>query len=424
MSRSNSNRIVLAYSGGLDTTVIIPWLRENYDNPEILAVCTDVGQKEEWEKLEERAIRAGASSFHVCDIREEFAAEYLGAIVRGGAIYEGKYLLGTAIARPIQAKHIVEVALREGADTIAHGCTGKGNDQVRFELTFKALAPHLKVIAPWRLWDISSREDAIRYAEDRELDLGEISASNIFSRDWNLWHMSHEGGTLEDPWDRPEEEMFLLSKSPMSAPDQESEVTIDFENGVAVGLDGKHLCASELLTTLNTLGGENGIGREDIMETRVVGMKVRGVYETPGGAILMKAIRELEMLTLDGETLSLKNQLSIRYAELVYSGKWFSPAREALDAFMSKAMEYTTGSVRVGLYKGNITILGRKSPYSLYLEDLASFGESSYDHGSASGFIDLYGLSTGVTAMVRRRITPAEGQAPAMLGTAATYKEK
>ncbi len=424
MAKEQLKKIVLAYSGGLDTTVIIPWLKENYGDSEIIGVCTNVGQDEDWENMEEKALKSGASKLYIKDIREEFAHEYLGAMIRGGAVYEGKYLLGTSIARPLQAKHIADIALAEGADAIAHGCTGKGNDQVRFELTFKALAPHLKVIAPWRIWDISGREEAIEYAEARNIDLGTISRKNIYSRDWNIWHMSHEGGDLENPWDRPNEDMFLLSKSPKDAPDKETEITIDFEKGMPVGLNGEKLPATEILDTLNKLGGENGIGREDIMETRVVGMKVRGVYETPGGAILMKAAKELEMLTLDGETSSLKAQMAIKYAELIYAGKWYTPVREAVDAFMEKAMEYTTGSVRVVLYKGNIIIAGRKSPYSLYLEDLASFGESSYDHHDAEGFINLYGLSTGVTAMVHKKLPDDAGQAVEMKNIAATYHDK
>jgi argininosuccinate synthase len=425
MENNEIKKIVLAYSGGLDTSIIIPWLKENYNNAEIVGVCTDVGQDEDWEAMKIKAEKSGASKLYIQDIREEFATDYIYKITRAGALYEGKYFLGTSIARPLQAKHIAEIALKEGAQAICHGCTGKGNDQVRFELTFKAIAPQLKVIAPWRIWDIVSREDAIDYAIAHNVPLGNISKKNIYSRDWNMWHMSHEGGHLEDPANRPQEDLFLLTKSPKDAPDKETEVTIDFEKGMPVGINGKKLSGTELIETLNKLAGENGIGRDDLIETRTVGMKSRGVYETPAGTILYKAIQELEMITMDAETLSLKNQLSIRYAELVYTGKWFSPAREAIDAFMDSACQWTTGSVKVALYKGNVIICERHSKNSLYLEDLASFGESSYDHKDASGFINLFGLSTGVTAMVHKGLIEEEkGQAAKMSGTAATYHDK
>lgn len=395
-------KIVLAYSGGLDTSIIIPWLKENYGGAEIIAVCTDVGQAEDWEAMKEKARLSGASKLYIQDIREEFAQDYAFKMARAGALYEGKYFLGTSIARPLQAKHIAEIALKEGAQAICHGCTGKGNDQVRFELTFKAIAPELKIIAPWRIWDIKSREDAIDYAQKHNIPLGDISKKNIYSRDWNLWHMSHEGGHLENPWTRPQEDIFLLTKSPKEAPDAETEITIDFEKSIPVGLNGERLSGTEILTRLNKLAGENGIGRDDLVETRTVGMKSRGVYETPAGNILYKALQELDMLNLDAETISLKNQLAIRYAELVYTGKWFSAAREAIDAFMDSACQWNTGSVKVVLYKGNVIIAGRKSDYSLYNEELASFGESSYDQKDATGFINLFGLSTGVAAMVRK----------------------
>jgi argininosuccinate synthase len=407
-------KICLAYSGGLDTSIIIPWLKEQYQGAEIVGICTNVGQDEDWDNMEEKALRSGASKLIIRDIREEFARDYLFPMLRAGAIYEGKYLLGTSIARPLQAKHQVDVAIQEGADALAHGCTGKGNDQVRFELTYKALAPHLHVIAPWRVWDIRSREDAIEYAQKNNIPIGNISKKNIYSRDWNIWHMSHEGGDLESPWNRPQDEMFQLSRSPKEAPDRETEITLDFEKGIPVGIDGKKLPPLEILETLNKLGGENGIGRADLVETRLVGMKSRGVYETPGGTILHRALRELEMMTMDFDTLGMKNQLALKYADLVYAGKWFTHFRESMDAYMQTASRYVTGSVRVVLYKGNIVIAGRKSPYSLYIEDLASFGESSYDHGDATGFINLYGLATGVQAIVHKNPELDEGPAHQM----------
>jgi argininosuccinate synthase len=423
MKNTDIKKIVLAYSGGLDTSIIIPWLKEHYPGAEVVAACTDVGQNEDLSGLEAKALASGASKLYVLDIREEFIRDYLFPMLRAGAVYEDKYLLGTSIARPLQAKHQVEVALKEGADAVAHGCTGKGNDQVRFELTYKALAPHLKVIAPWRLWDITSREEAIDYAKARKIPLGNISKKNIYSRDANLWHLSHEGGDLEDPWNRPREEMFQLTRSPQEAPDKETEVTVDFEKGIPVGLNGKPVAGLALIEELNRLGGENGIGRADMVETRQVGMKSRGVYETPGGSILYAALRELEMITLDSDALHFKRMMAAKYAELVYAGKWFTTLRESLEAFMAEVSEYTSGSVRLVLYKGNIIIGGRRSPYSLYLEDLASFGASSYDHHDATGFINLFGLSTGVTAIVHRGITQDTGQAPS-IKEMATFHEK
>jgi argininosuccinate synthase len=424
MSEQPIRKIVLAYSGGLDTSIIVPWLKEHYPGAEIVAMCTNVGQDEKWDTMEERAIAAGASKLFIRDVREEFARDYLFPLLRAGAVYEGKYLLGTSIARPLQAKHQVEIALAEQADAVAHGCTGKGNDQVRFELAYKALGPKLKVIAPWRIWDIRSREDAIDYAAAHGIDLGKISKKNIYSRDWNIWHMSHEGGELEDPWNRPLESMFMLTKSPQEAPDRETEITIEFDEAVPVGLDGERLPPLEILERLNRLGAENGIGRSDLVENRTVGMKSRGVYETPAGTILYTALRELEMLTMDAETIALKSSLGLRYGELVYRGKWFTTIRESIDAFMRQASEYVTGSIRLVLYKGNVIVAGRKSPYSLYMQDIASFGESSYDHKDATGFINLYGLSTGVAAMVHKGIHGTSGQAGKMQGTAATYHEK
>ena len=398
--KKNVKKIVLAYSGGLDTSIIIPWLKERYPGAEVVAVCTDVGQNEDLSGLEAKAKASGASKLYLMDLREEFARDYLFPMLRSGAIYEGKYLLGTSIARPLQAKAQVEVALKEGADAVAHGCTGKGNDQVRFELAYKALAPQLAVIAPWRLWNIRSREEAIDYAQSHGVNLGSISKKNIYSRDMNAWHMSHEGGDLEDPWNRPQEPLFQLTKSLRDAPDKETEVSIDFEKGFPVGVNGKKASPFQILTTLNEVGAANGIGRTDAVENRRVGMKSRGVYETPGGTILYTALRELEMLTLDTDCLHFKQNVAQTYADLVYGGKWFTPLRESLEAFMEKISEFTTGTVRLALYKGNIIIAGRKSPYSLYLKDLASFGASSYDHADATGFINLYGLPALVASLV------------------------
>jgi len=405
-------KIVLAYSGGLDTSIIIPWLKENYEGAEVVAVCTDVGQDEDLSGLEQKAVGSGASKLYLLDIREEFVKDYLFPLLRAGAVYEGKYLLGTSIARPLQAKHQVEVALKEGADALAHGCTGKGNDQVRFELTYNALAPHLQVIAPWRIWNIRSREQALDYARAHGIPMGDISEKNIYSRDSNIWHISHEGGELEDLWNRPAEPMFVKSVSPAEAPDRETEVSVEFESGVPVAVDGERLPPVQLLDRLNRVAAANGVGRSDIVENRVVGMKSHGVYETPGGTVLWCAMRELEMITLDADSLHAKQLLSLQYANLVYSGKWFSTVRESLEAFMMRVSRYVTGSVRLVLYKGNITVSGRRSPYSLYFKDLASFGESAYDHRDAAGFINLYGLSTGVTALVHKGIDRDTGEAP------------
>lgn len=417
-------KIVLAYSGGLDTSIIIPWLKERYPGVEVVGVCTNVGQDEDWDGMEQKAIDSGASKLYILDVREEFVSDYLWPMLRAGAIYEGKYLLGTSIARPLQAKKQVEVALQEGADAVAHGCTGKGNDQVRFELTYKALAPHLEVIAPWRLWDITSREQAIDYAKSKGIPIGDITKKNIYSRDWNIWHMSHEGGELEDTWEQPRSEMYQLTQDPRKAPDQEEEVVIDFEQGLPVAINGQTMDPLPLLEKLNELGAKHGVGRADLVETRLVGMKSRGVYETPGGTILYKALRELEMITLDFDTLGLKNQMALRYADIVYAGKWFTHFRESMDAYMKQAASYVSGRARVMLYKGNAMITGRSSKYSLYLSDLASFGESAYDHSDATGFINLYGLSTGVAALVHdSRIRRDEGPAIEMQAMAG-FNEK
>ncbi len=421
---SNIKKIALAYSGGLDTSIIIPWLKENYNDAEVIAICTNVGQDEDWDGMEKKALAAGASKYFLADLRQELTRDYIYPMVRAGAIYEGQYLLGTSIARPVQAKYQVEIALKEGCDALCHGCTGKGNDQVRFELTYKALAPHLKVIAPWRIWNIHSREDAIEYAEKHGINLGNISKKNIYSRDWNIWHMSHEGGDLEGPWNRPRESMFQLTKSPKEAPDQEEEITITFEQGIPRGVNGRELPPYELLQELNSKAAAHGIGRVDIVETRLVGMKSRGVYETPGGTLLHIALRDLEMFTTNNDALHLKQKLALDYADLVYAGKWYTTARYALEEFMKKICEYTTGTVRLVMYKGNAFVAGRKSPYALYMEDLASFGKSSYDHKDAEGFINLYGLSTGVTAMVQKSLQDNAGQALQIKATAASFHDK
>jgi len=398
MIKPTVQKVVLAYSGGLDTSIIVPWLKENY-GCEVVCFTADVGQGEELEGLEAKALASGASQLIVRDLCEEFARDYLFRLLRAGAIYERKYLLGTSIARPLIAKHQVEVAHQVGADAVAHGATGKGNDQVRFELTYMALDPRLKVIAPWREWDIRSREDAIAYAQKHNVPV-KASLKSIFSRDGNLWHLSHEGGPLEDPWNEPEEEMFQLSVSPQNAPDQPETIQIGFESGTPVSLNGEKLSPATLIERLNRLGGKHGIGRADLVENRLVGMKSRGVYETPGGTILLAAHRELESLTLDKETLHFKDLVALKYAELVYNGQWFSPLREALDAFVDNTQGPVTGEVRLKLYKGNILVAGRKSPFSLYREDFATFGqEDVYNQTDAQGFIRLFGLPLKVRAL-------------------------
>jgi argininosuccinate synthase len=395
---SKPKKVALAYSGGLDTSIIMPWLKENY-GCEVVAVCGDVGQGgDELAGLEEKALRTGASEVFVSDLREEFVTKYLWPMVRSGAVYEHKYLLGTSIARPLIAKKQVEVALATGCDAVAHGCTGKGNDQVRFELTYKALAPHLKVIAPWREWSIRSREDAIEYAAKHKVPIT-ATTTKIYSRDRNLWHISHEGGALEDPANAAPDEIWMLTKSPEQAPDKAGEVTIGFEHGAPVSIDGKRVPPVELVETLNRIGGEHAIGRIDLVENRVVGMKSRGCYETPGGTLITAAHRELESLTLDRATLHFKQKLAIDYAELIYNGLWFTPLREALDSFFAKVSETTTGEVTLRMYKGNLEAMSRKSKHSLYSLDIASFtmGES-YDQRDAQGFINLLGLPIRVRA--------------------------
>ena len=372
----SKEKIVLAYSGGLDTSIIIPWLKENYD-AEVIAMAADVGQGEELEPLNEKAIKSGASKIYIEDLTEEFITDYIFPTIKAGAVYEGKYLLGTSFARPIIAKRLVEIAEKEGATAIAHGSTGKGNDQVRFELTVKALAPQLKIIAPWRIWDIRSREDAIDYANERNIPIP-VSKSSNYSRDKNIWHLSHEGSELENPANEPIYDRLLqLSVTPENAPDTPTYIDIDFEKGIPVKVNGQKMGPVELLTYLNKVGGENGIGIIDIVENRLVGMKSRGVYETPGGTILYAAHQELENLTIDRDTAHYKTLVSQRFAELVYYGQWFTPLREALSAFVDSTQKYVTGNVKLKLYKGNIIPAGTTSPYSLFSEELCTFGEDN-----------------------------------------------
>ena len=398
--KKDIKKIVLAYSGGLDTSIIIPWLKENYNNPEIIAVAGDVGQNDELEGLEEKAIKTGASKLYIADLTDEMVDEVIIPSMKMGASYE-QYLLGTAFARPIIAKKLVEIAKAEGADAIAHGCTGKGNDQVRFELTIKRFAPEMTIIAPWREWDIKGRDEEIDYAEAHNVPL-KISRETNYSKDKNLWHLSHEGLDLEDPANEPQYEKpgFLeMGVSPITAPDAPTYVTIDFEKGVPVAVDGEKMKASDIIRKLNKLGGENGIGLLDIVENRLVGMKDRGVYETPGGTILYKAHECLEMITIDKDTAHMKSKLAVDFADLVYNGKWFTPLREALSAFADKTQEHVTGSVKLKLYTGNMITASITSPCSLYSEELVTFNESSYDQTNATGFINLWGLPDTVLAL-------------------------
>ncbi len=399
MAKEDIKKVVLAYSGGLDTSIIIPWLKENYNNPEIIAVSGNVGQADELEGLEEKALATGASKLIVADLVDEMCDEIIVPALKMDAKYE-TYLLGTAFARPVIGKKLAEIALAEGADAVAHGATGKGNDQVRFELAIKRFAPDLKIIAPWREWDIKSRDEEIDYAEAHNIPL-KISRETSYSKDKNLWHLSHEGLDLEDPSNEPqyEKEGFLeMGVSPMQAPDEPTYVTIDFEAGVPVAVDGEKMKVSKIIEKLNELGGKNGIGIIDIVENRLVGMKDRGVYETPGGTILYFAHEHLEMITVDKEVLHEKQKLAIDFADLIYNGKWYTPLREAISAFADEADKYCTGSVKLKLYKGNIIPAGTTSPYSLYSEDLVTFGESDYDQNQAEGFINLWGLPTVVQA--------------------------
>lgn len=401
-------KVVLAYSGGLDTSIIIPWLKENYDY-DVIAMAADVGQGEELETLHEKAEKSGASKLYIEDLKEEFITEYVYPTVKAGAKYEGQYLLGTSFARPIIAKRLVEIAKKESAIAVCHGATGKGNDQVRFELTVKALAPELKIIAPWRIWDIRSRDEAIDYAMTRNIPIPVTKEEN-YSRDRNLWHLSHEGSELEDPANEPcYDRLLQLSVTPEKAPDHPTYVEIEFEKGIPVKINRKEMKPVELITELNKLGGENGIGIIDIVENRLVGMKSRGVYETPGGTILYAAHRQLELLCLDRDTLHYKDLLSHRFAELVYYGQWFSPLREAISAFVDVTQETVTGTVKLKLYKGNIIPAGTESPYSLFDEALCTFGRDDvYNQKDAEGFINLFGLPMKVQALMKKNLSASE----------------
>ena len=397
-------KVVLAYSGGLDTSIIIPWLKENYDNCEVIAVSADLGQEDELEGLNEKAIKTGASKLYIEDMRKELIEEYIWPTLKANAAYEGRYLLGTSFARPLIAKRLVEIAKKEGADAICHGCTGKGNDQVRFELSIRAFDPDIKIIAPWREWDIKSREEEIDYAEAHNIPL-KITRETNYSKDKNLWHLSHEGLDLEDPANEPKyNEILELGVSPEQAPDVATYVTIHFEKGIPTAIDGVNMNALEVMAKLNQLGGANGIGIADILENRLVGMKSRGVYETPGGTILYHAHNKLEEMCLDKDTFHYKQQVAITFGELVYDGKWYTPLREALSAFVDSTHEYVTGDVKLKLYKGNIIDAGMTSPYSLYDEDTATFDEDEvYNQADAAGFINLFGLSMKIQAKKGRK---------------------
>lgn len=400
MSNKGVKKVVLAYSGGLDTSVIVPWLKNNYDDCEVICFTADLGQEEELAGLEEKAKKSGASKLYIRDLREEFLRDFVFPTMQAGAVYEREYLLGTSFARPLIAKHMVEVAEAEGADAVAHGATGKGNDQVRFELTVMALNPKLKVIAPWREWDIRSREDALAYATEFNIPVSQTE-KDIYSRDRNLFHLSHEGGLLEDPWNEPESTMYQLTADPETAPDTPEYVEIEFEKGDPIAVNGKHLAPVELFILLNELAGKHGIGRVDIVENRLVGMKSRGVYETPAGTLLLRAHQALESICLDKYTMHYKDFLAVKYAELVYNGMWYTRLREALDAFVQVTQQQVSGIVRLKLYKGNIIIAGRKSSSSLYREDYASFGEEDvYNQRDAIGFINLFGLPLKVEALL------------------------
>jgi argininosuccinate synthase len=399
-TRPKVNKVVLAYSGGLDTSIIVPWLKQNYGNPEVICYCANLGQDDELGGLEEKAKASGASKCYVEDLREEFVRDFLFPLLQSGAVYERTYLLGTSVARPLIARRQAEIALQEGADAVAHGCTGKGNDQVRFELTFMVFAPHLKVIAPWREWDIRSREDALDYAAEHNVPVT-ATLKSIYSRDRNIWHMSHEGGLLEDPWNEPEEPMYTLSTAPEAAPAEPEYVVVGFEAGVPTSVDGERLGPVALLSKLNDLGAKHGVGRVDLVENRLVGMKSHGVYETPGGTILKIAHQGLEQLALDRDTLHYKDVIAHRYAELVYNGQWYAPLREALDAFVKATQRDVTGEARIKLYKGSAMLVGRRAAKSLYNPDIASFTMSeTYNQADAEGFIKLFGLPMKVRALV------------------------
>ena len=401
-------KVVLAYSGGLDTSIIIPWLKENYDDCEVIAVSGDVGQGTELDGLEEKAKKTGASKLYVLDLKKDFVENYIFPTMQAGAVYEDKYLLGTSFARPVIAKAIVDIAKKEGADAICHGCTGKGNDQVRFELTIKAFAPEMTIIAPWRIWNIKSREEEIEYAEAHNIPL-KINRETNYSKDKNLWHLSHEGLDLEDPANEPqyEKEGFLeLGVSPLQAPDQPTYITLHFEKGIPTALNGEEIDSVSLIEALNKIGGENGVGLADLVENRLVGMKSRGVYETPGGTILYEAHRLLETITLDKATQHYKQLIAVKFGEMVYDGQWFTPLREALSAFVSKTQETVTGDVKLRIYKGNVTSAGITSPYSLYSEDIATFDDDggAYSQKDSEGFINLFGLPLKVKAMLDQKL--------------------
>jgi argininosuccinate synthase len=407
----NIKKVALAYSGGLDTSIIITWLKENY-GCDVVAVAVDVGQAEETAGLAQKAYSTGACDFHLVDAKEEFAADYLFPVLRAGAVYERDYLLGTSTARPLIARKQVEIALATGCDALAHGCTGKGNDQVRFELAYQSLAPELTIIAPWREWDIVSREDAIDYAAERGIPVP-VTKKDPYSRDRNLWHLSHEGGPLEDPMFEPESSMFKLSVDPQDAPDTPEKVTITFEEGIPVAVNGVTLSPAKLVQTLNEIGGKHGVGRADIVENRLIGIKSRGVYETPGGTLLVNALKALEAITLDRDSAHEKERIATRYAELVYNGQWFAPLREAFDAFVQTLAETVSGTVTLKLYKGNATIIGRQSPHSLYQQNLASFDMTGYDVTDSAGFIKLFGLQL----RGRKRLAPIDVDAVQHSGT-------
>lgn len=402
MKKEDIKKVVLAYSGGLDTSVIIPWLKEHYNNCEVIAACADLGQGDELEPVHDKALKTGASKCYIMDLKEEFISDYVWPTVKAGAVYEKKYLLGTSFARPLIAKKLVEIAEKEGADAIAHGATGKGNDQVRFELSVKALAPQLAIIAPWREWELRSRDQEIDYAAAHNIPIP-VSHDHDYSMDRNMWHLSHEGSDLEDPWNAPKDELFIVTNIPEKAPDKPEYVELEYVEGVPVSVNGEKLSPAKLVEKLNEIGIRNAVGITDMVEDRLVGMKSRGVYENPAGAIIYYGHNDLENLCLDRATQSFKQQVSIRYSELVYDGMWFSPLREALDAFVNETQKTVTGTVRMKLYKGNIYSAGVKSPYSLYSQEYVTFGEDEvYNQADATGFINLFGLSLKVRALMKK----------------------
>lgn len=402
MKKEDIKKVVLAYSGGLDTSVIIPWLKEHYNNCEVIAACADLGQGDELEPVHDKALKTGASKCYIMDLKEEFISDYVWPTVKAGAVYEKKYLLGTSFARPLIAKKLVEIAEKEGADAIAHGATGKGNDQVRFELSVKALAPQLAIIAPWREWELRSRDQEIDYAAAHNIPIP-VSHDHDYSMDRNMWHLSHEGSDLEDPWNAPKDELFIVTNIPEKAPDKPEYVELEYVEGVPVSVNGEKLSPAKLVEKLNEIGIRNAVGITDMVEDRLVGMKSRGVYENPAGAIIYYGHNDLENLCLDRATQSFKQQISIRYSELVYDGMWFSPLREALDAFVNETQKTVTGTVRMKLYKGNIYSAGVKSPYSLYSQEYVTFGEDEvYNQADATGFINLFGLPLKVRALMKK----------------------